>query len=257
MLNPRSPLVGLCAELCILSYLDFSSGFFARRISALGITDIFTLEKAGVEVFCATTEERVYVCFRGTDSTNDWIGNAMAGKTPYSRGRVHTGFLRSLEVINFELFEYVAHRVSRHQRSLVVTGHSLGGGMAVLYAMGVMAEHVASVVTFGCPRVGDEAFARAFNEQHAQNSVRFVNNNDAVPRIPYKWMGYSHVFRQQKFDRRGRLLLDYRQKPFAKLWDHLAGRARGWVRLKFGDGITDHSMADYARLVDQNLERGV
>jgi predicted lipase len=44
---------------------------------------------------------------------------------------------------------------------------------------------------FGSPRVGNAAFARAYN-QSVPNSWRITNKLDVIPRVP-RLMGYSHV----------------------------------------------------------------
>ena len=87
--------------------------------------------------------------------------------------------------------------------------------MAVLYAARSFRQPDA-IVTFGCPRVGDSVFASAFNQNFAEVSLRFVNNNDAVTRIPWKAMGFSHVWRQHYFDAKGNLHADYRPRLLAQ-----------------------------------------
>ena len=44
---------------------------------------------------------------------------------------------------------------------------------------------------FGSPRVGNAAFARAYN-QSVPNSWRITNKLDVIPRVP-RLMGYSHI----------------------------------------------------------------
>ena len=82
-------------------------------------------------------------------------------------------------------------------QSLYVTGHSLGGAMAVLFAtMLVMsddperqaiAEKLRGVYTFGQPMVASKAFAEYATSRLAEADVpllRYVYKRDPVPRLP-------------------------------------------------------------------------
>ncbi|CAA7409265.1 unnamed protein product [Spirodela intermedia] len=72
--------------------------------------------------------------------------------------------------------------------SLTVTGHSLGGALALLNAHEAAAggipglSHV-SVVSFGAPRVGNAAFVGELEELGVK-VLRVVNQQDLVPRLP-------------------------------------------------------------------------
>ncbi|PHT32326.1 hypothetical protein CQW23_28663 [Capsicum baccatum] len=105
------------------------------------------------------------------------------------------------------------HTVRRKLKSLltehenarfVVTGHSLGGALAILFpTMLVIHEEtdvmkrLSGVHTYGQPRIGNRQLGK-FMEAHLEHPVpkyfRVVYNNDLVPRLPYddKTFLYKH-----------------------------------------------------------------
>ncbi|CAM6100070.1 unnamed protein product [Calypogeia fissa] len=76
---------------------------------------------------------------------------------------------------------------------LFITGHSLGGALAMLYAgmlyyfgENSVANRIGSVYTFGQPRVGDETFAQfMLDNLTIERYFRVVYCNDIVPRLPF------------------------------------------------------------------------
>jgi hypothetical protein len=71
---------------------------------------------------------------------------------------------------------------------LWVTGHSLGAAVATVAADALPAT--GGVYTFGSPRVGDGDFAAAFNRRFADRSFRYVDDHDAVTRVPPESFGF-------------------------------------------------------------------
>jgi hypothetical protein len=65
-----------------------------------------------------------------------------------------------------------------------ITGHSLGGALAVLAAAVLKFEagrDIAGLYTYGRPRVGDNAFCEALDAALTGRFFRYVNDQDIVP----------------------------------------------------------------------------
>ncbi len=82
----------------------------------------------------------------------------------------------------------------RGMRSLWITGHSLGGALAVLATAKLRfekAQPVSGLYTYGQPRVGDFEFCSRFDQGFGDYTFRFVNFQDIVPRVPLRNMNYT------------------------------------------------------------------
>lgn len=76
---------------------------------------------------------------------------------------------------------------------LYITGHSLGGALATLFALEVAASRDSSIVkpvtciSIASPKVGNMSFRRAFQaleKQHQIRSLRIANDKDIVTLLP-------------------------------------------------------------------------
>jgi hypothetical protein len=87
--------------------------------------------------------------------------------------------------------------LNRHNASsVVVTGHSLGGALALLDSV-YLSLHLPAgtrvrTIGYGMPRVGNAAFADYVDATHSGNLTRINNKKDPVPILPGKIFGYTH-----------------------------------------------------------------
>jgi hypothetical protein len=149
--------------------------------------------------FLAATPKVVLIAFRGTANVGNWLSNLNIYSTTRPYGKVHRGFFGAFQVVDAQLR---AELSQRPDRPLLLTGHSLGGALATIAAAewnGLFP--VAWIYTFGQPAVGKGQFVD-FMQRFATNFVRFVNNDDIVPRVPPT---YRHVGRLFHFDADGEL----------------------------------------------------
>ncbi|HEY4361736.1 MAG TPA: lipase family protein [Bryobacteraceae bacterium] len=154
--------------------------------------------------FLAQNDQSLVIAFRGTDPHKpiDWFidFNALQEHGDFPEARVHKGFEDALNSVWPQITPALT---ARGNRTVWITGHSLGGALAELAAAKsalIANVPVQGIYTFGQPRVGDEAFSRRTQEALGTRAFRFINNRDIVPRVPLFGMGYRHYANEIFFD---------------------------------------------------------
>jgi triacylglycerol lipase len=145
----------------------------------------------------------IIVAFKGSSCPRDFVQDAKARQvtellwtTADAVAKVHTGFLEDFEAIAGKVVSVVRAMIATSGQAtpVYITGHSLGGALAILCALEFARQKipVAGVYTFGQPRVGNNVFAGIYNEALHDRTFRIVNQNDIVPRLPWVWRKYWH-----------------------------------------------------------------
>jgi pimeloyl-ACP methyl ester carboxylesterase len=120
------------------------------------------------------------VVFRGTDEIRDWLTNFDVRNVSLDHGNVHSGFWNAYQ----ELRSDIVSALNEHQpKHIWVTGHSLGGAMAVCcaYDLEQTSElRINGLVTFGQPKLGDAKFAEHVDTVFLGRYFAFSNDNDPV-----------------------------------------------------------------------------
>lgn len=130
----------------------------------------------------------VFVVFRGTESIDDWITDLTINEiidSPTNWGKTAKGFSDLYEQCSQTI--HTAIKSAGSINAVFVTGHSLGGALAVL-AMADLAISggwaYPTMYSFAGPRVGDINFTCAFNDRFRNRAWRIVNTEDLVPTLP-------------------------------------------------------------------------
>ena len=177
-----------------------------------------------VWIFWDRERRMVVVSYRGTEQTQykDLLSdlNLMPTNVSFDEGRlyksdstmgdddaddakawVHRGFLEAFLSVAAEVREVVVQQIGGKDRgewTVITTGHSLGGALSTLSAFELASKSSESGVfagvkniTFGSPRVGNKAFAKAFDAL-VPTCYRFANAKDAVTSVP-RLIGFAHV----------------------------------------------------------------
>ncbi|KAH6823396.1 alpha/beta-Hydrolases superfamily protein [Perilla frutescens var. hirtella] len=163
-------------------------------------------------------KDTIIVAFRGTEpfDADAWSSDVDLSWYEINSeiGKIHGGFLKALgllqsqgwpleqdpnqpETAYYAIRKLLTQLVQKNPNAkFIVTGHSLGGALAVLFpaVLGLHKEYsflldrLEGVYTFGQPRVGDGIFGEYMNkliEKHSFTCIRFVYSYDLVPRLPY------------------------------------------------------------------------
>lgn len=208
------------------------------------------------QAFVAAKDDCIILSFRGTEDIADWFRNLDLDLVPGPMGHVHDGFQKALgEVWEGNAgMEKVVSDLRNNGQTVWVTGHSLGGALAVLATvkLNLQSDILANgVYTLGQPRVGNAEFIAAFNGSFGGRAFRFVNNNDIVTRIPPWIRGYRHGDAMLYFNTSKQLLDTI--SPFQKLIDGFKGVTGSIGELGL-DALNDHSKEEYTRLMEKNRD---
>jgi hypothetical protein len=135
--------------------------------------------------FVATRPGATFVSIRGTETPGEWLCDfeAAPASCKIGTGTVHEGFQKVYEVIQDSALEAV-RGVLKPGDELLITGHSLGAALAILFANdAVSLTQNLQVCTFAGPRTGLGDFAASYN-QRIPGTLRVVNRWDIVPNVP-------------------------------------------------------------------------
>ena len=276
----------ILAALAKAAYAD-SAGAQAAAAS-FGLNDFewiqFNKPLEDVYAFVAGGPEYVVVAFRGTDPKDwkNWMTDLQATAARFDWlfqgaaevGEVHAGFGHAL----FDAWAKIesaldnvmpkvpagsdpAKVANTTQRTLWVTGHSLGGGLAVLMGAAFsmwtdqVKRQVNGIYTFGQPRIGLYRFCGNYDHLLRDRTFRFVNKKDLVPRIPFRGWDYADVGQMIHFDSNNEPQLQSAEwnnflsrnlQSFSDFFD---------IITRFNTGVNDHDMATYEQLVQNSVAK--
>lgn len=186
-----------------LAYLAEGPGTEAFR-TELGL-EARLFSAGNTQAYVATSDDHIVVAFRGTEAPTsieglkDWLltdamnllmvpegrlGTDLAGAGVGAR--FHQGFVNAIAEIWEPVLSAVEAEMKKAERPLWVTGHSLGGALALLAAWLFQRKmiNVHQVYTYGAPMIGNVAAIEAFDREFPKKIFRYVNNPDPVPKLP-------------------------------------------------------------------------
>ena len=217
-----------------------------NKVKALGYQNFKWFEKDITQAFVARDKKtrNLVICFRGSNDLQDWISNVRycQRKAEKGAGKVHTGFVASLNHVYRDVLKYVEKNYDGN--GITCMGHSLGGALATLMASRLANRNKSyvpiEIYTFGSPRVGNKKFVKALDKKDVTHH-RFVNNNDCVPKLPWFQVYHHHgdlyyidydgnihttksLTQTAKDQFRARRRARQKEEPFDYLYDHFLKR---------------------------------
>jgi triacylglycerol lipase len=126
----------------------------------------------------------IFVTFGGTKSLEDWLSDFTFPQVAHPWGQAEQGFSVLYTQCSGDVLAAVKNAGTAP--GVVVTGHSLGAGIAVLAAADLVNSGVAAAAgmySFAGPRVGDLDFAAQFNRRVGV-AWWVVNTEDIVTTVP-------------------------------------------------------------------------
>jgi hypothetical protein len=176
----------------------------------------------------------VILCYRGTPPLDliSWALDAEIEPEQVDigragdplRGAVHGGFYRNVRATRSDVVKVLLRTldgrsivpggrgVAKPVEALYITGHSLGGAMALLMAMmlrktqpgtdyGRIADKLSAVYTFGQPMVASRQLADDLRQDtfFGGKLVRYIYNKDVIPQLP-PLGDYAHFGQEHQYD---------------------------------------------------------
>jgi hypothetical protein len=246
----------LCVEAARLAYVHAENGGAelqtltdALAIVGFDAPTCFSDSTTGTQGFGAIRQADglALLAFRGTEPTefSDIATDLKASLVtwPESAGRVHDGFATATRSILPAVTQWLA----QSHGQLIITGHSLGAAIACLMASVCKPQ---TLVTIGCPRVGDAAFKATLD---GIDHTRLVDCSDIVTELPPAIDGYVHVAPMTYITSEG--LIDANADEASIAADRAAARAAYLCDYAWRTGtvvvrdLADHAPVNYARAV--------
>jgi predicted lipase len=171
-------------------------------------------QKIDTQGFLIADGEKIILAFRGSerptslDGVLDWLRNANIPTVPFSdyadsapaSTKIHHGFADGLRDVLGKITRHLAELDPESTRTLWITGHSLGGALAVAAALQFTFDSrhrrtISGLYTYGQPRVANPALCTALDHALGTRYQRVVNHLDIITRLPSRgiFKTYDHA----------------------------------------------------------------
>lgn len=238
------------AECSRLAYLRFEEGGnseqkLGEHLDKGRFELIETFNHKAIQAYLARTDSFAVLAFRGTENDyGDIFTDLNARFYRDQTGAVlHRGFSRTYKLVD----ERVSKVVKNLGIPLYITGHSLGGALAIVAMLTITpSDKIAACYTFGSPRIDNAEFEPML---YKVPTYRVVHAADLVARLPFSRMGYLHTGDLRYITRTGTVLRNPLQVRL--LFEFIYSVVRNWRTVFF-----DHRIAIYCEKLANWAEKG-
>lgn len=183
----------LMAKMSKLAYLPFENddSELKMALSEAGFELIKWFNKEGTQAFLTKrdADKMTVLSFRGTQTEGltletffDVFTDLYAAMHIDETGvKTHKGFQIAFQKVETEIRQQVQGLADY---GLYITGHSLGGALALIATSAINSENLGACYTFGSPKVGNEEF----DDKIKAPIYRVINSYDVVPFLPFTWI---------------------------------------------------------------------
>jgi len=198
-------LMARCSQLAYVHFEDDKKPDLEASLAELGLRFEAGFSVEETRAFLAKNERFAVLAFRGTEKN---MGNILTDidvrfRKDKSGAKIADGFSRAYALVEKQIA--VAVGALDPNLPLYITGHSLGGALAVIASIRIRpSDRIAACYTYGCPRVGNAEFT---NQLWKIPVYRQVHISDIVPRVPFAF-GYRQAGDLRYIKRLGTLVED-------------------------------------------------
>jgi triacylglycerol lipase len=241
--------------------------------------DARLISVGNTQVYIATNDDHIVAAFRGTESPTsieglkDWLLTDAVNLLIQPQGdlgtdfaaagvgaRWHQGFIRALGDVWDPFFEAITTERKKSDRPVWLTGHSLGGALALLAGWRLKRRFVPvhQIYTYGGPMVGDAVAIAAIDREFPDRIYRYVNSPDVVPHLPTVSLlanQYSHCKTENVLGEAGEAASGFLSQLGSKTTERgIQGAMFDEIWKGLQDRLAAHAMENYRSLVGKLIK---
>jgi triacylglycerol lipase len=239
-----------CAQLATIAY--WSPAGAEAQLRTMGATNVrfINSSRTSTQCFVARSPVCMVIAFRGTEHRN--LKDLKTDLLVWRKDGVHRGFKAAWDSVQDKVVDSGLSLKGVGHVPIFVTGHSLGGALAILCTEYLDHEVdpllPTATYTFGQPRVFGPGRAASYTRWNDNRTFRVVHEEDGVPRLPFWIWLYRHCGQEVFLNSFGSMTLNPRLR--FKLLSDAYGLHAAWLRRE-DTVLRDHALIKYVNRLEE------